>query len=174
MRYTLMFALAIVALTAGALVAFAHLSTASLPSQPPVALAVAPAAAAEHSSGSHMSLAEAVAPDAAAYGRFAAADSAWREAHARRYTLAELRARGDGRRTARDSVQDRVFGYSRAGRRDLATREMERWVARHPGDRAMLLSLARLLNEQGRTDEAIARYRQLLGGGRNQHGGNGR
>ena len=85
--------------------------------------------------------------------------------------LAELRARGDGRRSARDSVEDRVFEYSRRGRRDLATREMERWVARHPNDRAMLLALARLLNEQGRTDESIARYQQLLGRDKRSAGG---
>jgi predicted Zn-dependent protease len=174
MRYTVMFALAIVALTAGALVAFAHLSTASLPSAPPVALVIAPDSSAVQSTEARVSVSDAVAPDAAAYAKVAAADSVWRTAHARRYTLAELRARGDGRRTARDSVEDRVFEYTKRGRRDLATRELERWVARHPSDRAMLLSLARLLNEQGRTDDAVARYRQLLGSGRNQHGGDDR
>jgi len=169
MRYALVFALAIVALTAGALVAFAHLSTASLPTAPAVAVAVAPST--ERASGSAPTVAAAIAPNAADYAAFAEADSTWRETHARRYSLAELRARGDGRRTARDSVEDRVFEYTRRGRRDLATRELERWVNRHPTDRGMLLSLARLLNEQGRTNESVARYQQLLGRDQHRRGG---
>jgi len=59
-------------------------------------------------------------------------------------------------------VQDRVFALMQGGQRRLAIGELERWVAKHPGDRELLLSLARLLTEDGRSDAAIARYRQLL------------
>lgn len=103
-----------------------------------------------------------VAPTAADYARFAAVDAAWRRDSAREYSLAELRARGDGRRTPREAMQDRVFELSRHGERARATRVLEQWVRGHPRDRDALLSLARLLDEQGRTDDAIARYRQLL------------
>ena len=101
-------------------------------------------------------------PTAADYARFAKADSAWRQTYARRYTLAELRARGDGRRSARDSVQDRVFRYARSGQHARAIAELEGWVGGHPRDRELLLSLARLLAESGQNDAAIRRYRQLL------------
>ena len=71
-------------------------------------------------------------------------------------------ARGDGKRTARDSVQDRVFAYVRAGQRPRAIADLERWVAAHPTDDQLLLSLARLLAEEGRSNDAIGRYRQIL------------
>jgi len=35
-------------------------------------------------------------------------------------------------------------------------------VNQHPHDRTALLSLARMLRDAGRTDAAVARYRQLL------------
>lgn len=103
-----------------------------------------------------------VRPAVAAYARFADEDLAWREQHARAYTLAELRARGDGRRTARQAMQDRVYAHVRSGRRALAIAELERWTGSHREDREAILWLARLLNEDGRTDASLARYRQVL------------
>jgi Flp pilus assembly protein TadD len=90
------------------------------------------------------------------------ADEAWRLEHARQYSLAELRARGDGRRTARQQMQDRVYAHSRAGNRGSAIRELERWVRSNPRDTDALLWLARLLNDAGRSAESVRRYRQAL------------
>jgi Flp pilus assembly protein TadD len=91
-----------------------------------------------------------------------AADEAWRLEHAPQYSLAELRARGDGRRTARQQMQDRVYAHSRAGNRGSAIRELERWLRSNPRDTDALLWLARLLNEAGRSAESVRRYRQAL------------
>lgn len=92
----------------------------------------------------------------------AARDSAWRREFARHYSLAELRARGDGRRTPRQQMQDRVFAHQKTGNRGAAIRELERWVAANPRDADALLSLARMLNAAGRTGESVRRYRQAL------------
>lgn len=97
-----------------------------------------------------------------AYAALAAADASWRGQYAREYTLEELKARGDGRRTPRQAMQDRVYRYTRAGDRGRAIWELERWVDANPRDADALLSLARLLNEVGRSKEAIPRYRQAL------------
>src|SRR5258705_166461 len=102
-----------------------------------------------------------VAVPARAYAALAAADSSWRAQYAREYTLDELRARGDGRRTPRQAMQDRVYRYTRAGNRARAIGELERWLESNPRDADALLSLARLLNEAGRSKEAIPRSRQL-------------
>jgi hypothetical protein len=103
-----------------------------------------------------------VAPGPDEYARYRSEDAAWRERNARQFTLSELRARGDGRRTAKDSLQDRVYEYTSRGDRARAIAELERWVVRNPGDEQALLSLARLLNETGRNADAISRYRELL------------
>jgi hypothetical protein len=103
-----------------------------------------------------------IAPDPAEYARYEAEDATWRRRYARQLTVAELRARGDGRRTAQDLLRDRVYEYRRQGDDAAAIAELERWLMRSPGDRDALLSLARLLNEVGRNSEAIARYRELL------------
>src|SRR5215210_4223660 len=100
-------------------------------------------------------------PTRADYDRYSESDKAWREQNARQYTLAELRARGDGRRTERDALDDRVYALVKRGNQAGAVRELERWVAKHPRDRTALLSLARLLRESGRTEASVARYRQL-------------
>ncbi len=76
--------------------------------------------------------------------------------------MVELRARGDGKRTARELVQDRTFELLKIGQRGRAIAELEQWVAKHPTDDQSLLSLARLLNEEGRSNDAIGRYRQIL------------
>jgi tetratricopeptide (TPR) repeat protein len=98
----------------------------------------------------------------ASYAALAAADAAWRRENARPYTLAELRARGDGRRSPRQAMQDRVYAATRQGNGGRAISELERWVASHPSDSDALLWLARLLNQSGRSQESIKRYRQAL------------
>ena len=151
--YPLAFLLAVVALTVGAVLAFQRISEASL-GRPSIASEVDPA---ERDPGPGF------APAAPAeYAAFAAEDSMWRARHARPFTLAELRARGDGRRTPRQAMQDRVYRHTQRGDRNGAIGELQRWLSSNPGDRAALLSLARLLNETGRTDDAVRRYRQLL------------
>lgn len=101
-------------------------------------------------------------PTAADYDRYAAADKEWRDQNARQFTLAELKARGDGRRSERDALDDRVYLLKKRGDDKRAVSELERWVSSHPRDKAALLSLARLLRESGRTEASVARYRQLL------------
>jgi hypothetical protein len=104
-----------------------------------------------------------IAASAAEYAKYAAEDAAWRSRNAREYTLTELRARGDGKRTPREVLQDRVYELTRHGDRGRAISELKGWVKKNPRDRDALLWLARLLNESGRSDDAISVYRQLLG-----------
>ena len=156
MRYAFAFLLAAVCLTVGAIATFAHISAVSLgatsaPNGSPAADTVPTA-----------EVATPVVPTAADYARYAEADRTWRERYARLYTIAELRARGNGRRTPRESMQDRVFNLTRRGDRSGAIKELEGWVNGHPRDKESLLSLARLLNEVGRTNDAVVRYRELL------------
>jgi Flp pilus assembly protein TadD len=155
MRYALYFALAILALTAGAVLTFNRISATSLAAAP--ALAPPPA-----DTLPTREVTSPLAPTPADYARYADADRAWRDENARQYSARDLRERGDGRRTPREAMQDRVFGYTRRGDRARAIAELERWVRAHPRDQQSLLSLARLLNEVGRSDDAITRYRQIL------------
>ena len=160
MRYALAFLLAAVCLTAGAIATFAHISTASLASvSAPNQLAADTVPSPE--------VATPVVPTAEDYARYADVDRAWREKYARPYTIAELRARGNGKRSPREAMQDNVFSLTRRGDRASAIKELERWVGAHPRDRESLLSLARLLNEVGRTNDAVVRYREILA--LNQH-----
>jgi Flp pilus assembly protein TadD len=156
MRYALAFLLAAVCLTAGAIVTFAHISAVSLTpgSMPNTAPAADTIPTPE--------VATPVVPTAADYARYAEADRAWRERFARRYSIAELRARGNGRRTPREAMQDRVFNLTRHADRAGAIKELESWVSSNPRDKESLLSLARLLNEVGRTSDAVVRYREFL------------
>lgn len=155
LRYPVSFALVVVALTAGALAAYGRISGAFL------ILTTPPGPTAADSSS--RAPAQRYAPASAAdYERFADEDSVWRERNARAYTLAEIRARGDGRRSPRQAMQDRVFRHTREGERGAAISELERWVASNPRDEAALLSLARLLAQAGRTDASVARYRQVI------------
>lgn len=158
MRYGLWFAGSVVALTLVATATFDHISATNAAAARSEALPTTPPA----DTVPGREVATPANPSAADYARYAAADRAWRDTFARRYTVAELRARGDGRRTGRDSVQDLVFHLTRAHQRRRAVAELEAWVGRHPTDRGMLLSLARLLNEEGRSDDAVRRYRQIL------------
>jgi hypothetical protein len=150
-RYTWSFAGAVIVLTLAALASFRAISALALGaptdarlSWPADTLSAAPTAAAP------------------SYAALAALDEDWRRQNARQYTLSELRARGDGRRTPRQALQDRVYAHTRRGDRGAAIRELERWVASHRNDGDALLWLARLLNEAGRKGESVRRYRQAL------------
>lgn len=157
MKYAAVFLGAAVTLTLGAIATFDRIEA--------VAGADRPAAQPMFPAGDTLptaTVASPVMPTRADYARFAVADSAWRTEHARRYTIDELRRRGDGRRTPREAMQDRVFKYTQRGRTEAAIAELERWVASHPRDAGALLSLARLLNSDGQADAAIKRYRQVL------------
>lgn len=156
MRYALIFLLAIFVLTAGTIAAFTHISAASLASAR--SSPTLPVADTVPSAG----VATPVMPTAADLARYAAADRAWRAKYAKQYTIGELRARGDGRRTAREAMQDRVYLLTKRGDRASAIAELEQWVRAHPRDGGSLLALARLLNGAGRTEEAVTRYREVL------------
>lgn len=155
MKYAVVFLVAALALTLGAMATFDRITTGRN------AVAEAPAFPAGDTLPT-TTVASPLIPTRSDYAGFAATDSAWRAEHARSYSIAELRRRGDGRASARDLMQDRVFLYTKRGRRGQAIAELERWVAGHPRDRDALLSLARLLNTDGQTDAAVARYRQVL------------
>ena len=157
MRYALFFALSVIGLTAGALATFDHISVTGA-AVPRVDTLAGPTA----DTLPTPEIVTPVVPTAADYAQFAQADSMWRDTNARDYTVAELRARGDSKRTPRELVQDRTFTLVKSGQRARAIAELEQWVAGHPGDDESLLSLARLLNEEGRSDDAIGRYRQIL------------
>ncbi|MFI5227943.1 MAG: hypothetical protein ACHQWU_02670, partial [Gemmatimonadales bacterium] len=128
MRYAVVFVVAALALTLAAIATFDRIAT--LRSGAAVGVPAFPAGDTLPSAG----LASPVLPTRADYAGFAAADSAWRAENARPYTIAELRRRGDGRPTARQLMQDRVFEYTKRGQRRMAIAELERWVARHARD----------------------------------------
>jgi len=154
LRYASVFAFIVVLLTGAALSAYGRIGAAALARQPATA-SVWPV-------DSVIKILPSGVPTAADYQQYAEADRAWRAKNAREFTLAELRARGDGKRSAREALDDRVFAFTRRGQSARAIAELERWVAAHPRDRAAILSLARMLRETGRNDAAVARYRQLL------------
>ncbi len=154
-RYAILLVLTTLLLTGGAVFSFVQIGALSARRAPAAAPWLATTAQLDTSLSP-------VIPTAADYARFTAEDSAWRASHAREYTLAEIRARGDGRRTPRQAMQDRVFGHVRGGRRSAAIVELEKWVNAHSADADAILWLARLLNEAGRTDDSIRRYRQLI------------
>lgn len=155
MRYALAFLLVVVGLTAAAVATFVHISTVSI-------VATAPGAGPVADTVPRAEVKTPPVPTAADYARYAEADRRWREQNARQYTIAELRARGNGKRTPREAMQDRVFDLTRRSNRAGAIVELERWVRGHPRDEQSLLSLARLLNEVGRTGDAVSRYREIL------------
>jgi hypothetical protein len=156
MKYAVVFAAAALTLTLGAMITFDRITGGGN----------APAHSPAFPTGDTLpapSVSSPLMPTRSDYAGFAAGDSAWRAEHARSYSIAELRRRGDGRPTARDSMQDRVFAYTIHGRRKQAIAELERWVRSHPRDGGALLSLARLLNADGQANAAVVRYRQVLG-----------
>jgi hypothetical protein len=154
-RYAFSFSLAVLLLTASALFVFTRISDGAA-----VDRAASPVPARE--TPTLANAAALIAPSPADYERFAAEDRAWREQFAKPVSTSEYRARGDGRPTPRQQMENRVFTASRRGDRATAIRELERWVGAHPRDKDALLSLARLLNEAGRRDDSLARYRQIL------------
>jgi tetratricopeptide (TPR) repeat protein len=155
MKYAVLFVVAALTLTLGAMLTFERITTSR------AAVVEAPAFPRGDTLPAS-AVRSPVMPTRKDYAAFAAEDSVWRAQHARSYSIADLRQRGDGRPTARDLMQDRVFGYTKHGRRGQAIAELEKWVAAHPLDDDALLSLARLLNADGRADAAVARYRQVL------------
>lgn len=158
--YAVLFALAIVLLLTGAVSTFRVISTSALRAMAADSAAAAIIWSVDSQDVPHTDVP--IVPDRAEYERFAAADSAWRDRHAHMISVAELRARGDGKRTPREAMQDRVYRLTRAGRRQPAIGELERWVRDHPRDEDAVLSLARLLKESGRTDDALHRYRDAI------------
>ncbi len=101
-----------------------------------------------------------IRPSRDAYRRFAREDSLWR---ARERAVRTMTSSGAvWRPTARQQVRDRAYLLVRRGDLATAISVLETWVDRHPEDRESLLDLARLLNQAGRYDASIARYRQLI------------
>ena len=110
-----------------------------------------------------------IRPDSATYARFAAADADWRRRYAAPGALRDPSGRTTGTSngslwhpSARQALDTRVYSLSRTGRLDDAITALTRWVDSHPRDSDELLKLARLLNQAGRGDESVVRYRQLL------------
>lgn len=153
-RYPLFFILAVVLLTGSTLIAYGRIG-ATASNRPSASQSPWPG-------DTTVETPPRVIPTQADYDRYSAADKIWRDQNARQYTIAELRARGDGRRSERDALEDRVYIMQKRGNGAGAVRELERWVARHPRDKSALLTLARMLREDGRTEASVARYRQLL------------
>ena len=98
------------------------------------------------------------------YRRFAAADAEWRRRFAPPVTARRFTSAGGEtwRAAPRDLVRDSVYVLTQRGNLTQAIAVLEAWVADHPRDAEQLLELARLLNRVGRTDESLARYRQIL------------
>lgn len=106
---------------------------------------------------------ELIRPSEAVHARFAAEDAAWREQYASAPRVATGSSTGrPWRPSARQVLDDRVYELMRSGRLNEAIDLLTEWVDRHPADRVELLKLARLLNQAGRSEEALPRYRQLL------------
>jgi hypothetical protein len=151
-RYETAFALTAAVLAAGALFAFSRLGTASRRDRS-VRWPVSTGAIGRPSDDRALVGARAIAATDADYRRFAAEDAAWRRRHARLPDLFVLKRR---------ALEERVYVLTRGGRRAEAIGELERWTASYPRDREAVLWLARLLRQAGRTNESLARYRQVL------------
>jgi DNA-binding SARP family transcriptional activator len=59
-------------------------------------------------------------------------------------------------------LDDRVYLFVKRGETGRAIGELEAWTEKHPRDENAILWLARMLRENGRTDEAVALYRRLI------------
>lgn len=106
-----------------------------------------------------------IRPSAEDYRRYAAEDAEWRRRHAPPVTARRFATAAGGeawRPGPRDVVRDSVYALTQSGRLTEAVLVLEEWVAENPRDAELLLELARLLNRVGRTDDALARYRQVL------------
>lgn len=155
-RYARFFALAIVLVSGGASYAFSRIGDEPPPPRLPHFRDASPEDSALASS------VVPIAPPLEAYERFAAEDAAWRKRHARQLSLSEVQARGDWRPRERQALDDRVHALSKRGRHAEAVAVLEQWLDKHPRDEDALLTLARLLSQTNRTDEAAVRYRQLI------------
>jgi hypothetical protein len=152
-RYETAFALTAAVLAVGALFAFSHLGVASRSSNATPPWRTSPGAISRASDERGLTGSRAIAATDADYRRFAAEDAAWRRRHAQLPDLFALKRR---------ALEERVYVLNRSGRRGDAIGELERWASRYPRDREAMLWLARLLREAGRTNESLARYRQVL------------
>lgn len=104
-----------------------------------------------------------IRPDREAYRQFAHEDSLWRARERETWTMTVARGGDVWKPSARQEARDRAYLLVRRGDIEGAIQVLERWVSQHPGDRESVLDLARLLNQSGRYDASIARYRQLIG-----------
>ncbi|MFN2564517.1 MAG: BTAD domain-containing putative transcriptional regulator [Gemmatimonadaceae bacterium] len=152
-RYETAFALTTAVLAVGALFAFSRLGVATRRSDRSPRWRVSTGLIGPAPNERALVGARAIAAAEADYRRFAREDAEWRQRHARLPDLFVLKRR---------ALEERVYLLSRAGRRREAILELERWAALHPRDRDALLWLARLLRDAGRTNESLARYRQVL------------
>lgn len=157
--YELSFAIVVVLLVVGVVVVADAL-------RPPVTT-VSPAEYSESENPAFTTSEEApIHPTSEAYARFADADAAWRADHAQPVTArtfaATVEAAGEWRPSPRQALRDRVYELVSAGRTPEAIVALEQWVERNPRDAEQLLELARLLNQVGRADDAVARYRQVI------------
>ncbi len=160
--YVVLFAGSVVILLAGAVSTFRVMSASALQTIAADSAAAAAITYAAPDSSRTRVTESPVAPDRAQYTRYASEDSAWRARAARVVSVKELRARGDGRRSPRQLMEDRVYEYQRAGERARAIAELDRWVRAHPRDQDAMLTLARRLRQSGRTEESLSRYRQAM------------
>ncbi|MDQ3951318.1 MAG: hypothetical protein M3282_13375 [Gemmatimonadota bacterium] len=152
-RYETAFALTTAVLAAGALFAFSRLGGASRRGDRSAPWRGSTATIGRSSDDRALVGARAIAATDADYRRFAAEDAAWRRRHAQLPDLFVLKRR---------ALEERVYVLAGAGRRGEAIEALERWTASYPRDREAVLWLARLLRQAGRTDESLARYRQVL------------
>ena len=152
-RYETAFALTTALLAVGALFAFSRLglTTRSREAAPP--WRSSGGAIVRGSDERGLVGARAIAATEADYRRFAAEDEAWRRRNAQLPDLFVLKRR---------AMEERVYVLNQSGRRSAAIGELERWTSLYPQDREAVLWLARLLRDAGRTNESLARYRQVL------------
>lgn len=152
-RYEIAFALTALGLAGAALFAFSRIGPAARAPEPTRPWARPLTAIAREGTESRLSGARAIAATDADYRRFEAEDADWRRRHAQLPDLFVLKRR---------ALEERVFLLNTSGRRGAAIAELERWTSHYPSDRQAVLWLARLLNEAGRTNESLAKYRELL------------
>lgn len=152
-RYETAFALTTALLAAGALFAFARLGATSRRADKSSRWRAAAGSIDHVSTERAFGGARAIAPRAADYEPFAKEDAAWRQRHARLPDLFVLKRR---------ALEEHVYLLTRAGRRGEAIVALEQWTTTYPRDRDAILWLARLLRDAGRTNESLARYRQVL------------
>jgi hypothetical protein len=152
-RYETAFALIATALAVGALFAFSQLGPASRSRKTTPPWMNPQGVVARGADERTLAGARAIAATEADYRRFAAEDAVWRQRNARLPDLFLLKRR---------ALENRVYVLTTSGRRGDAIRELEGWTTRYPTDREAMLWLARLLREAGRTNESLAKYRQVL------------